>query len=44
MAAVPPDSSLAEMMAHVRTIVQKPLPHIGTHEEFLRRYCHADGP
>jgi hypothetical protein len=42
MAAVPPDASFAEMMAHVRTIVQKPLPHIGSHEEFLRRFCAAD--
>jgi tryptophan halogenase len=44
MAAVPPDASFAEMMASVRTIVQKPLPHIGTHEEFLRRYCAAGSP
>jgi tryptophan halogenase len=41
MAAVVPDAAFAEMMANVRTIVHKPLPHIGTHEEFLRRYCPA---
>jgi len=44
MAAVPPDASFAEMMGHVRTIVQKPLPHIGTHEDFLRQYCVAGRP
>jgi tryptophan halogenase len=44
MAAVPPDASLAEMMASLRAIVQKPLPHIGTHQEFLQRYCAAGGP
>jgi tryptophan halogenase len=41
MAAVVPDAAFAEMMANVRTIVHKPLPHVGTHEEFLRRYCPA---
>jgi tryptophan halogenase len=35
-------ASLAEMLANVRTIVQKPLPHLATHDEFLRKYCAAD--
>jgi hypothetical protein len=44
MAAVPPEASFAEMMASLRTIVHKPLPHIGTHEDFLRQYCAAGPP
>jgi len=42
LAGVLPESSLVEMLANVKTVVQKPLPHLPTHDEFLRQYCAAE--
>jgi tryptophan halogenase len=41
LAAVLPDASLVEMLDNVKTVVQKPLAHLPTHEDFLQRYCAA---
>jgi hypothetical protein len=39
LAGVLPEASLQEMLANVRTIVKKPLPHLVPHDDFLRQYC-----
>jgi tryptophan halogenase len=39
LAGVLPEASLQEMLANVRTVVQKPLPHLVPHDDFLRQYC-----
>jgi tryptophan halogenase len=41
LAGVLPDASLQEMLANVRAVVQKPLPHLLPHDDFLRQYCAA---
>ena len=39
LAGVLPEASLQEMLVNVRTVVQKPLPHLAPHDDFLRQYC-----
>jgi tryptophan halogenase len=41
LAGVLSEASLQEMLANVRTVVQKPLPHLAPHDDFLRQYCAA---
>ena len=37
-----PEASLVEMLANVKAVVHKPLPHLPAHDEFLRQYCAAE--
>lgn len=41
LASVLTDATLAEMLDNVRTVVQKPLPHLASHDDFLKQYCGA---
>jgi tryptophan halogenase len=41
LAGVLPQATLAEMLANVKAVVQKPLPHLPSHDDFLRQYCAA---
>jgi tryptophan 7-halogenase len=39
LAGVLPEAGLRELLANVRAVVQKPLPHLVPHDDFLRKYC-----
>jgi tryptophan halogenase len=39
LAGALPDDKLAELLENVKAVVQKPLPHLPSHDDFLERYC-----